>query len=44
MSSTRSMFPPGDDMETLLGAGGVFDELHRWKAEGRHPLRRGHIA
>jgi aryl-alcohol dehydrogenase-like predicted oxidoreductase len=25
---------PGDDMETLLGAGGVFDELHRWKAEG----------
>ena len=26
---------PGDDMETLLGAGGVFDELHRWKTEGR---------
>ena len=26
---------PGDDMETLLGGGGVFDELHRWKAEGR---------
>ena len=26
---------PGDNMETLLGAGGVFDELHRWKAEGR---------
>ena len=26
---------PGDDMETLLGAGGVFGELHRWKAEGR---------
>ena len=26
---------PGDDMETLLGAGGVFDELHQWKAEGR---------
>ena len=26
---------PGDDMETLLGTGGVFDELHRWKAEGR---------
>ena len=25
---------PGDDMETLLGTGGVFDELHRWKAEG----------
>lgn len=25
---------PEDDMETLLGAGGVFDELHRWKAEG----------
>ena len=25
---------PGDDMETLLGAGGVFDELHRWKADG----------
>ena len=25
---------PGDDMETLLGAEGVFDELHRWKAEG----------
>ncbi len=25
---------PGDDMEKLLGAGGVFDELHRWKAEG----------
>ena len=26
---------PGDDMEILLGGGGVFDELHRWKAEGR---------
>ena len=26
---------PGDDMEMLLGAGGVFDELHRWKDEGR---------
>ena len=26
---------PGDDLETLLGTGGVFDELHRWKAEGR---------
>ena len=26
---------PGDEMETLLGAGGVFDELHRWKTEGR---------
>ena len=26
---------PGDDMETLLGDGGVFDELHRWKTEGR---------
>jgi aryl-alcohol dehydrogenase-like predicted oxidoreductase len=25
---------PGDDMEALLEAGGVFDELHRWKAEG----------
>ena len=25
---------PGDDMATLLGTGGVFDELHRWKAEG----------
>ena len=25
---------PGDDMETMLGAGGVFDELHQWKAEG----------
>ena len=25
---------PGDDMAALLGAGGVFDELHRWKAEG----------
>ncbi len=25
---------PGDNMSTLLGARGVFDELHRWKAEG----------
>ena len=25
---------PGDDTEMLLGAGGVFDELHQWKAEG----------
>ena len=25
---------PGDDMEMLLGAGGVFDEFHRWKTEG----------
>ena len=25
---------PGDDMETLLDTGGMFDELHRWKAEG----------
>ena len=25
---------PGDDMGTLLAAGGVFDELHRWKADG----------
>ena len=25
---------PGDDMEKLLGAGGMFDELHRWKTEG----------
>lgn len=25
---------PGDDMERLLGTGGVFDELHRWKVEG----------
>ena len=25
---------PGDDMETLLGTGGMFDEFHRWKAEG----------
>ena len=26
---------PGDDMATLLSTGGVFDELHRWKTEGR---------
>ena len=25
---------PGEDMETLFGPGGVFDELHRWKAQG----------
>ena len=25
---------PGDDMQMLLGAGGMFDELHRWKADG----------
>ena len=25
---------PGDDIETLLGTGGMFDEFHQWKAEG----------
>ncbi|MBI1923643.1 aldo/keto reductase [Candidatus Poribacteria bacterium] len=25
---------PGEDMEALFGPGGVFDELHRWKAQG----------
>lgn len=25
---------PGDDTEALCGSGGVFDELHRWKAQG----------
>jgi aryl-alcohol dehydrogenase-like predicted oxidoreductase len=24
----------GDDTETMLGTGGVFDELHKWKAQG----------